>query len=319
MPAEEFRALTNQQVADMLGLVETFDQSAVGGSGSIAAMKPQRAAWGDFPDVVIAAPESAVKQHPSYVEAKAGDAGAAIQLVRDVLSDDVVNAVETIGEAMRPVLVSAHAEEETGRNAIPQAFAAVLGQKLDWPVDNGIVQINIVNHTGSDGFSRLARPALFDGEVESREYYLLVDDFIGQGGTLANMRGYIEANGGKVVGAVALTGKPYSAKLALSEERQAALRQKHGQLESWWREKFGYGFDALTESEARYLERTSDADKIRDRIAASEQSANPEGGSGNGDESQLNPTGEQNSSQQTTQTPPTGGVSAPGPRTLFQR
>ena len=29
--------------------------------------------------------------------------------------------------------------------------------KLGWPTDNGIVQINIVAHTGTDGFFRLAR------------------------------------------------------------------------------------------------------------------------------------------------------------------
>jgi adenine/guanine phosphoribosyltransferase-like PRPP-binding protein len=29
-----------------------------------------------------------------------------------------------------------------------------------------------------------------------------VDDFVGMGGALANLRGYIEAQGGKVIGAV---------------------------------------------------------------------------------------------------------------------
>ena len=44
----------------------------------------------------------------------------------------------------------------------------------------------------------------------------MVDDFIGQGGTLANLRGWIEEHGGKVVAAVALTGKPYSANPSLT-------------------------------------------------------------------------------------------------------
>ena len=55
------------------------------------------------------------------------------------------------------MLVSAHAEEEMRRNAVPQALAAELGQRLGWPVDGVIVQADIVNHTGASGFARLAR------------------------------------------------------------------------------------------------------------------------------------------------------------------
>jgi len=51
---------------------------------------------------------------------------------------------------------------------------------------------------------------------------------------------------------------------------------KHGrELENWWRERFGFDFDRLTRSEARYLQKTQDADTIRDRIVA----AGPEIGS----------------------------------------
>jgi len=101
--------------------------------------------------------------------------------------------------------------------------------------------------------------------------YLLVDDFIGQGGTLANLKGYIESSGGIVLGATVLTGKPYSAKLCPTDEQLAALRSKHGnELEIWWNERFGHGFDCLTQSEARYLERSQDADTIRSRLVAEE-------------------------------------------------
>lgn len=98
-----------------------------------------------------------------------------------------------------------------------------------------------------------------------------MDDFIGQGGTLANFRGYIEANGGHVLGATVLTGKPFSAKISLCEQQLNSLREKHADLEHWWKDRFGYGFDCLTESEARYLERSSDADTIRSKVIAAEQ------------------------------------------------
>lgn len=61
--------------------------------------------------------------------------------------------------------------------------------------------MNVVGHTGANGFLRLARQAVFDGEVIAGAEYLLVDDFIGQGGTLANLKGYIESSGGIVLGA----------------------------------------------------------------------------------------------------------------------
>ena len=164
-------------------------------------------------------------------------------------------------------------------NAIPQAFANMLGRYLGWPVDEGIVQVNVVAHTGADGYARLARQAAFDGAVERGARYVLVDDFVGMGGTLANLKGHIESRGGVVLAAVALTGKPYSARLAVSPERLRELKARHGNaLETWWLQRFGHAFDALTESEARYLARTAQADTIRDRLAAAEQTGDRSSG-----------------------------------------
>lgn len=71
-----------------------------------------------------------------------------------------------------------------------------------------------------------------------------------------------------------LMGKQYSSTLKPSAETVAALRERYGQeFENWWAREFGYGFDRLTESEARYLAkiRGADADAIRDRILAARQ------------------------------------------------
>ena len=174
-----------------------------------------------------------------------------------------------------PTLVSAHAYERDGVNAIPQAFADLLGRRLGWPVDDDILQVNVVSHTGANGWSSMARPAAFDGAVEAGRSYLLVDDFLGMGGTLANLRGHIESLGGVVLAATTLTGKPYPAKLSPNTARLLELRTRHGpELEDWWRHKFGYAFDSLTESEARYLARTADVFNVRNRLAAAEQARN---------------------------------------------
>ena len=234
-------------------------------------IQPPRTPWGNFPDVLIHASESAVKQHPSYKAAKSGDDQAATVLVMDTINSEKTLDLRRTAGALKPTLVSAHAFEREGVNAIPEIFADQLGQVLGWPVDTGVIQANVVSHTGANGFWRLARQAEFDGPVQSACQYVLVDDFVGMGGTLANLKGYPESKGGKVLAAVSLTGKPHSAKLALSPERLHELRVKHGtEFESWWFKRFAHTFDALTESEARYLARTETADIVRDRITAAE-------------------------------------------------
>ena len=229
--------------------------------------------WDEFPSVWIHAQELAVKKHFAYRAAKSGDPDAAYQLVNEMLSEKVVEQLASTFAGIPMTLVSAHAIENIGVNAIPEALANCLAEKLHWLADSGIVQTNIVAHTGADGFSRLARQAQFEGAVIPNQCYLLVDDFVGQGGTLANLRSHIIQGAGKVMGATVLTGKPYSANLALTKSTLDALRLKHGcELEQWWQNRFGFNFDCLTESEARYLLKTPIADRIRDRITQAEQS-----------------------------------------------
>jgi hypothetical protein len=234
-------------------------------------VKPPRSLWGDFPDVLIHADESAVKQHRAYKAAKAGHGPSATELVNDTMSEQQNQQLVDLLRGHTPTLVSAHAYEREGINAIPEAFAVEISKALGWPHDTSVAQINVVAHTGADGFSRMARQAEFAGVVQTGCEYVLVDDFVGMGGTLANLKGYIESEGGIVLAAVSLTGKPHSAKLTLSPTRLHELRLKHGtELEHWWIEQFAHTFDALTESEARYLTRTAAIDTIRNRIADSQ-------------------------------------------------
>jgi adenine/guanine phosphoribosyltransferase-like PRPP-binding protein len=238
-------------------------------------IKPPRTAWEEFPDVLIHAGESLVKKHPSYPAAKSGDVDAAVALVGDTINSEQVKALRDLIANEEPILVSAHAYESGGVNAIPEAFADELANRLGLNTDTSVVQMNVVSHTGSDGYGRLARQPVFDGEVLPGAMYVLVDDFVGMGGTLANLKGFIESKGGKVLAAVTLTGKPHSAKLNLEIPQLEELRQKHGQeFENWWQERFGYPFDRLTQSEARYLARSPDVETIRNRLAAAEQTGN---------------------------------------------
>jgi hypothetical protein len=206
-------------------------------------MQPPRTAWGNFPDVLIHASESTVKQHPAYKGAKSGDDDAATELVLATFSLDQTMALKCLAASKEPTLVSAHAFEREGINSIPEMFSKQLGKVLQWPVDPDVIQSNVVSHTGADGFWRLARQAEFDGPVQSGCDYVLVDDFVGMGGTLANLKGCIESKVGQVVAAVTLTGKSHSAKLALSPERLNELRKNMQQ-----NLKLGGSNDSLTPS-----------------------------------------------------------------------
>ncbi len=96
-------------------------------------------------------------------------------------------------------MVPVHAVEGAGINVIPNVLSELRASVLDTISNTDIIQINRVGHTGSSGFHRLATPALFAGDVVEGADYLIVDDFIGQGGTLANLRGYIERHGARVI------------------------------------------------------------------------------------------------------------------------
>lgn len=229
-------------------------------------MQPARYPWDYFPDVLIHAPERLVKSHRSYAAAKAGNVDAAGQLVLEVISDDALDHMWRWFHRRAPILVSAHADEAEGVNAIPEALAWSISSVLEWRHEKNVTQRNKVFHTGADGFSRLQRQAIFSGVVKSGLNYVLVDDFIGQGGTLANLRGHILQQGGHVLGATALTGRDYSAKLAPTDEQTFELRSRHGHLEDWWRQRFGFGFDCLTASETRYLCRTAPSQRIVEQL-----------------------------------------------------
>ena len=249
-----------------------------------AIARPPRVPWRHFADAVLLVDETRTKRHPYYGTAKSGDEPAAWALIDSLLDESSVDKVRQLVETSNlgpPALACAHACEGQGVNAIPAGLAEWFSARLNIPFVADLVQSNVVAHTGADGYGRLARQARFEGHVDPGREYVIVDDFIGQGGTMANLRGWIESEGGHVIGAVGLTGKPYSAKLASTKEQLHELRQKHGRdFEKWWRAEFGHAFNCLTQSEARYLARSPDADTIRDRLAAAKREGDCAGISG---------------------------------------
>ena len=231
---------------------------------------PIRLPWPpDFPDVVIHTNVRARDSHPGYKAAKAGDADAALTLASDLLAQDGVADLRHIVGGQPALLLPVVADELTGFNAIPDAMAQILGNELGLAVVAGeIVQTNKVGHTRAPAFQRLVTPATFEGQVQAGGSYVLVDDHVGLGGTLANLRGYVEARGGAVIAITTLTESRDARVISLRPDTRNVLWERHGQaLDDLWKSQFGYGIDCLTEVEALNLCRQQSVAGIEDFLA----------------------------------------------------
>ena len=239
-------------------------------SGSMAAHPPTRVPWPPhFPDVIIHTNVRTRDAHRHYAAAKAGDVDAAFALSIELVSDDAIPPLLRASGGQPFLLLPVIAEETAGFNAIPDAMAQVLGWLIQTPVVAGeIVQTNMVGHTRARTFQRLVTPASFSGPVMPGADYVLVDDHVGLGGTLANLRGYVEGRGGRVVAMTTLTESRDARRISLRPETLAMLRERHGEaLDRFWKGQFGYGIDCLTELEAQNLCRQPSVAAIEDFLA----------------------------------------------------
>lgn len=235
---------------------------------------PYRQEWQkDFPKVILNAPLGDAAKHPDYQAAKSGDFTAATRLVSDLISKDALAKLADVIAEKKPLLIPVHAEEAISVNQIPLAYAVAIGLEFNLPIEFNIVQSAKVSRTGSDGFARLAFPPPFAGfPSQEAKHAIIFDDTLTQGGTLANLRGYVSQFGIETLAATTLTGKNYSSVLAITAATLEELKGKYHELEQWWVSYFGYGFASLTESEARYIINSkADADAIRNRIIAEKQ------------------------------------------------
>lgn len=224
----------------------------------------------DFPDVVIHTSVAERDAHPSYFAAKSGDPDAAFELAFALLNDAAVDHLRDSLAGVHALLLPVVADETLGFNAIPDAMAQILAQEFELPVvENGdIVQTNKVGHTRAKSFQRLVTPPMFEGYVQAHANYLLVDDHVGLGSTLANLRGHVERNGATVVGMTALTQSRDGRLISLSPATRNMLWERHGEaLDQLWQTQFGYGIDCLTEVEGQVLCRQQSVDAIEDFLA----------------------------------------------------
>ncbi len=166
-------------------------------------MPVYRTPWGDFPNVVVHSNLVRMRTHPAYAEAKEGGLRAARAVVRDLFKP---GAAVPRTDFVAPVV---QLDVNERWNALPMALAVRLAEHTGAKVVPTIVQSNVVHHTGAAARERLAHQPQFTGKVPAGSY-LLEDDVVTLGSTLANLRGHIEVHGGRVAAASTLgAGLPW--------------------------------------------------------------------------------------------------------------
>ena len=210
--------------------------------------------------------DAALKAHASYSAAKGSDPAAAVRLVMD-LAEPLAHHVK-VAMPSDVIFVAPHAREAPGDNAIPQVLARALARAIGAGADRDIVQRTRVFHTGADPMERLNNRARFDGSVRKGSRYVLVDDVMTMGGTLAELAHYIQSGDGAVAGIVVLVNAARSGRLTPAHRLTVLLERRHGDA---IREIFQIDPAALTAEEARYLIGFRTADEIRNRSLAARQ------------------------------------------------
>ena len=215
----------------------------------------------DFPDVDVAVLwNDEYKNNPDRLAGKKGDISAAIRLANKYVTQEFADKIKK--EYGDSILVPVSDYTATDKNALPMGFASILAYKADMPLDTSIEKINKTSHASAkNALQRISERAIFKGEVKQNNYYLLLDDFVALGSTVADLRNYIEANGGNVVGAAAIgASNESSLKLAPKEETIARLENiGREEIENVLREEgIAASLEDLTEAEARNIARSAE-------------------------------------------------------------
>lgn len=179
---------------------------------------------------------------------------------------DAEKAYELKKRFPNAVLLPVRYLEEEGRNKLPSTLAAGISMLTGMPVVDDVLQVEHIGRREKDEIDRLLTIAKFDGKVVPGREYILVDDGVGQGGTLSELRHYIENRGGKFVATTAFGAGIFAHRLSVKSETIKRIKAKHGRYET---EQFlkeydvAWNLEALTEKQARRILSQDPTDALR--------------------------------------------------------
>jgi hypothetical protein len=194
-----------------------------------------------------------------YADAKAGDEKAAESVVRQCLKYNRVQYIKRLypNAVLLPVL---------GINKLPLALAKAIGL----PVHTDVYVIHPAERKKLSAMQRmLTKPKFYINYLPPCEY-IIVDDIITQGGTVAELRRYVIISGGKVAAILALAYAIGSHTIAPAETAVEKIKDKFGQTElTSFLKKYNISaeIEELTNSQCRYLLRFSNIFNITKKAA----------------------------------------------------
>ena len=195
-----------------------------------------------------------------FFRAKYGkNVDAALEVVNATLNELYLTRIKIYLEALekqgisKPILVAP--ERETGQNALASIAAKQLASRLGLEFDDNIVQLPSQTRKGLSKISKLFEFPGFDGSVAKGRYYIAVDDMIGTGATIAELRSYIIRNGGQYAFGCALASSSGTDHLInSSEDQKSAILNNLGQtMTEWFERTTDVAIDTLTRVESFIL------------------------------------------------------------------
>jgi hypothetical protein len=212
---------------------------------------------------------SELNRHPDYQKAKAGSFQSALNLVSDLAWHKLEK--NSIRYGTHSIFVAPYARETTGDNAIPQVMSEVFAFLYKAAADTELVQVTKVHHTGADPMQRLILRPEFEGPVQVGANYVLIDDVVNFGTTLAELAHYIQLNGGLVSDIAVLVNAGRNKSLSPDRTTLKILKERFANEII---EIFGINIDALTANEAQYLVGFRTSDEIRNRCLKAKKESN---------------------------------------------
>lgn len=154
-----------------------------------------------------ASPAAVCGHHHPALEAASerGDAAAADRMVSDLYNPSVVAELKQMLNGQTPIIATPHVpKEQAGRNLLDITFADRMAEELNGELSD-IFQERRMGRKGLGGLARVLVQPRFHGEVVPGAPYILADDQVTMGSTMAALRGYIELRGGRVIAATAIS------------------------------------------------------------------------------------------------------------------
>lgn len=194
-------------------------------------------------------------------------------MCEELVTADVVARLREIATLsagqMPPIVAAPSLMLAESQNVLARAYAKFLAKELSWHADSKIYQLKTINRDFStDGWFRFAVQPGFYGLVQKGRNYVVADDVCTMGATLANLRGFIEENGGHVLGTTVLAnGYGNHVEIALADATLSRLTgHLGGQLAGVCKTEVGYELECLTEAEGQFLLRCPTYVELREGI-----------------------------------------------------